>query len=229
VQLCPTYTGPLLLASQQAGVTCKLRPSPAPPWPYTAPPWSLIPRSAEPRNRLFSRGLHQAWLIDSEQGTKINLDYLGTRQPSLVSSQLDDVLVPWQETVIACTACCRLSAWARCRMWPGCALLSIYCLNHVSYLFTYLYLCLSIYECRCLNLFKVARGSIVVKAPHCNPEGRGFETQCVNDSYQYTRPWGLLSLWQKWLSQRQKSSFYGVKRWLARKVDNPTAICEPIV
>jgi hypothetical protein len=47
-----------------------------------------------------------------------------------------------------------------------------------------------------------SRGSLVVKALDYKPEGRGFEARggeilnSCNPSGR-TRPWGLLSLWQK--------------------------------
>jgi hypothetical protein len=46
-----------------------------------------------------------------------------------------------------------------------------------------------------------ARGSLVVKALGYKQEGRGFESQCeilnLPNPSGRTRPWGLLSLYQK--------------------------------
>jgi hypothetical protein len=52
------------------------------------------------------------------------------------------------------------------------------------------------------------RGSVVVKALCYKPEGRGFDTRCeflnLPNLSGRTRPWGLLSLQQKWVSETLK-------------------------
>jgi hypothetical protein len=54
-----------------------------------------------------------------------------------------------------------------------------------------------------------ARGSVVVKALGYKQEGRGFETQWgeilnLPNPSDRTRPWGLLSLQQKWVPETLK-------------------------
>jgi hypothetical protein len=79
-----------------------------------------------------------------------------------------------------------------------------------------------------------ARGSLVVKALGHKPEGRGFETpwaeilNLTNPSGR-TRPWGLLSLLQKWVPETlQKIMFLGSNVRPVCRDDNIAAICEPI-
>jgi hypothetical protein len=75
-----------------------------------------------------------------------------------------------------------------------------------------------------------ARGSVVVKALCHKPEGRGFDSRWseflnLHNLSGRTRPWDLLSFWQKWVPEM----FLGSKVRLVRKADNLTAIYEPIV
>jgi hypothetical protein len=63
--------------TQLSRVTCSVDFS-STPWPHTPDPVNVLPSclflahaaSTQPRNRILRRGLHQAWLIDTEQGTK---------------------------------------------------------------------------------------------------------------------------------------------------------------
>jgi hypothetical protein len=79
-----------------------------------------------------------------------------------------------------------------------------------------------------------ARGSLVVKALGYKPEDRGFETQwgdilhLPNPSGR-TRPWGLLSLWQKRVLETLKEMFLGSKFLPVCGPHNLTAIYDPIV
>jgi hypothetical protein len=79
-----------------------------------------------------------------------------------------------------------------------------------------------------------ARGILVLKMLGYNPEGRGFETRwgeilnLPNPSGR-SRPWGLLSLWQKWVLERLKQMFLGSRARLVCGAENLTAIYEPIV
>jgi hypothetical protein len=75
----------------------------------------------------------------------------------------------------------------------------------------------------------------MVKVLGYKPEGRGFETrwgEILNLPIPSgrTRPWGTLSLYQKWVQETlQKIMFLGSKVRPVRGADNLTAIYEPIV
>jgi hypothetical protein len=70
-------------------------------------------------------------------------------------------------------------------------------------------------------------GCLVDKELCYKPGGRGFETRLSNPSGR-TRPWGLLSLWQKWVPEAEKVIFLGSRARPVHKADNLTTICEPI-
>jgi hypothetical protein len=76
----------------------------------------------------------------------------------------------------------------------------------------------------------------MVKALGYKPEGRGFETRWgeilnLPNPSGSTRPWGLLSLEQKLVTEtlRKIIIFLGSKVRPVRGADNLTAIYEPIV
>jgi hypothetical protein len=80
-----------------------------------------------------------------------------------------------------------------------------------------------------------ARGSLVVKELGYKSEGRGFETRWgeilnwPNPSGR-ARPWGLLSLQQKWILETlKKINVSGCKVRPVRGADNLTTIYEPNV
>jgi hypothetical protein len=78
-------------------------------------------------------------------------------------------------------------------------------------------------------------GSAVVKALCYKPEGRGFHTRWseflnLPKPSGRTRPWGLFSLTEMRTRCIKKIiMFLGNKVRRVRKVDNPTAIYDPIV
>jgi hypothetical protein len=63
------------------------------------------------------------------------------------------------------------------------------------------------------------QGNVVAKVLRCKPEGTSART----------RPSDILSLWQKWVPEREKYYFWAVKRRPARRAEILTAIYEPIL
>jgi hypothetical protein len=86
-------------------------------------------------------------------------------------------------------------------------------------------------------MIRGARGSVMVKALCCKPEGRGFRDSCG----EFFPPFpiylivpaalgpGVHSACNRNCYQEQKYNVFGTKVWPVRRADNLAAISEPIV
>jgi hypothetical protein len=96
------------------------------------------------------------------------------------------------------------------------------------------YYCLRFQEPKMIDLNSsaiFAENSVVVKALCYKVAGsRPDEVIFLNlpNPYGRTRPWGLISLWQKWYQKCKHNNVSGSKVRRVRRVEKLTAICEPI-